>query len=131
MPFPPDSHFPSDQYGIAPVKFVRSRFFFRAARIRRNRDCFKRKHHHRRKAAQLDSKRLWVGQNRVMHVFELRPVPSGFQLRGGQLTEPMVSRENEPRPAVHLVGFLSQKEGGELRIFDAAAEIIVTRRYCQ
>jgi hypothetical protein len=47
-----------------------------------------------------------------MHVFELRPVPDGFELRGGQLTETMVFREDEPRPAVHLVGFLSQKVPG-------------------
>jgi len=64
-----------------------------------------------------------------MHTFELRPVPSGFELRGGQLTEPMVFREDEPRPAVHLAGFLSQRDGGELRIFNAAGEVIVTRRY--
>ena len=41
----------------------------------------------------------------------------------------MVFCEAEPRPAVHLVGFLSQKDGGELRIFNAAGEAIVTRHY--
>jgi len=64
-----------------------------------------------------------------MHAFELRPVPNGFELRGGQLTEPMVFRDDEPRPAVHLTGFLCQKEGGELRIFDTVGEVIRTRRY--
>jgi hypothetical protein len=64
-----------------------------------------------------------------MYLFEVRPVHAGFELRGGQLTEPMVFHENEPRPAVHLAGFLSQKDGGELRIFNAAGEVIVTRRY--
>jgi hypothetical protein len=29
----------------------------------------------------------------------------------------MVFQEDEPRPEIHLAGFLSQKEGGELRIF--------------
>ena len=47
-----------------------------------------------------------------MHMFEVRPVLSGFELRGGPLTEPLVFRETEPRPAVHLAGFVSQKEGG-------------------
>lgn len=64
-----------------------------------------------------------------MHTFEIRPVVSGFELRGGQLTAPMVFEENEPRPAVHLVGFLSQKDGGELRIFNVAGEVIQTRHY--
>jgi hypothetical protein len=41
----------------------------------------------------------------------------------------MVFRENEPRPAVSLAGFLSQKEGDELQIFNAAGEVVVTRRY--
>jgi hypothetical protein len=64
-----------------------------------------------------------------MHIFELRPVPAGFELRGGQLTEPMVFREDEPRPGIHLAGFLSQKEGGELRILGLAGEVLRTRRY--
>lgn len=64
-----------------------------------------------------------------MHVFEVRPVLRGFELCGGPLTEPMVFREDEPRPAVHLAGFLSQEEGGELRIFDTTGEIVETRRY--
>jgi hypothetical protein len=64
-----------------------------------------------------------------MHQFELRPLVNGFELRGGQLIEPMVFHENELRPAVHLAGFLSQKDGGELRIFNQAGEVIVTRRY--
>lgn len=66
-----------------------------------------------------------------MHLFEVRPVPGGFQLRGGQLTESMVFREDEPRPAVHLAGFLSQKEGGELRILSAVGQLVATRRYDQ
>jgi hypothetical protein len=44
-----------------------------------------------------------------VHSFELRPVLGGFELRGGQLTEPMVFREEEPRPAVHLAGFFPKK----------------------
>lgn len=69
------------------------------------------------------------GHSEQMHAFELRPVENGYELRGGQLLEPMVFLEHEPRPAVHLVGFLSQKLGSELRIFDAAGQVTETRRY--
>lgn len=62
-------------------------------------------------------------------MFELRPVPDGFELRGGQLIETMVLCEAKLRPTVHLVGFLSQKDGGELRIFNAKDEVIQTRHY--
>jgi hypothetical protein len=64
-----------------------------------------------------------------MHTFELRPVNNGFELRGGLLPEPMIFRDVEPCPAVHLVGYLSQKLGSELRIFNAAGEVIQTRRF--
>jgi len=64
-----------------------------------------------------------------MHTFELRPVDNGFELRGGQLLEPMIFHDLEPRPAVHLVGFLSQKLGSELRIFNAAGNVIEKRRF--
>jgi hypothetical protein len=64
-----------------------------------------------------------------MHTFELRPFENGFELRGGHLPEPMIFRDVEPRPAVHLVGFLSQKFGSELLIFNAAGEVIQTRRF--
>ena len=64
-----------------------------------------------------------------MNTFELRPVNNGFELRGGQLPEPLVFHDIEPRPAVHLVGFLSQKPGSELRIFNAAGDVIEARRY--
>jgi hypothetical protein len=59
-----------------------------------------------------------------MHTFELRPVEKGFELRGGPLSEPFVFRDIEPRPAVHLVGYLSQLYGSELLIFNAAGEVI-------
>jgi hypothetical protein len=64
-----------------------------------------------------------------MHTFELRPVISGFELRGGQLPEPLVFKEMDPQPAVHLVNFLSQKLGSELRIHNAAGDVIQTKRY--
>jgi hypothetical protein len=64
-----------------------------------------------------------------MHAFELRPIEHGFELRGGQLPEPMIFRDTSPTPAVHLVGFLSQKIGSELRVFNATGEVIRTRHY--
>jgi hypothetical protein len=59
----------------------------------------------------------------------LRPVENGFELRGGQLPEPMIFRDIEPRPAIHLVGYVSQKLGSDLRIFNATGKVIQTRRY--
>ncbi len=44
----------------------------------------------------------WRILSRGMHTFELRPVENGFELRGGQLPEPLVFRDVEPRPAVGL-----------------------------
>ena len=34
-----------------------------------------------------------------MHTFELRPVDNGFELREGQLPEPMIFRDVEPGSA--------------------------------
>ena len=64
-----------------------------------------------------------------MHKFDLRPVDGGFELKGGQLSEPLLFLEPDPQPAVHLVGFLSQKLGSELQTFDAAGELIQRRHY--
>ncbi len=64
-----------------------------------------------------------------MHTFDLRPVNNGFELRGGQLTEPLIFLEADPQPAVHLVGFLSQKIGSELRIYDSGGKLLRERRY--
>jgi hypothetical protein len=61
--------------------------------------------------------------------------PAGFHLPSGSriipqpLPEPMVFRDIEPRLAVHLVGFLSQKLGSELRILSATGEVIEVRRF--
>ena len=58
-----------------------------------------------------------------------RQKPQLFELPGRRLLEPMVFHDMEPRPAVHLDGFLSQKLGSELCIFNAAGEVIQPRRY--
>jgi hypothetical protein len=64
-----------------------------------------------------------------MYTFDLRAVTDGYELRGGPLDAPMIYREKEARSAVHLVGFLSQKSGSELRIFDAEGELANTRHF--
>jgi hypothetical protein len=62
-----------------------------------------------------------------MDVYELRTIERGFRLSGGKLNEPLVYRENEPAPAIHLVGFLSQRDGSELRVFDRNGGLIQAR----
>jgi hypothetical protein len=64
-----------------------------------------------------------------MDQFEMRLVENGFELRGGKLAEPMVfSGEKEPdRVIIHLVGFLSRKDGSTLRIFDADGNLVTER----
>jgi hypothetical protein len=64
-----------------------------------------------------------------MHTFELRLVENGFELRGGPLQEPLVFHEIDPRPAVHLVRFLSQKDGSVLRVLNAIGEVVHARRF--
>ena len=63
-----------------------------------------------------------------MQIFELHALEDDFELSGGQLQAPMLFHGEESRDAIHLAGFLSQKEGGVLRIFNALGELIETRR---
>jgi len=80
-------------------------------------------------------KRGWTGQltysqyRRECTRFELRLVENGFELRGGPLQEPLVFHEIDPRPAVHLVRFLSQKDGSVLRVLNAIGEVVHARRF--
>jgi hypothetical protein len=64
-----------------------------------------------------------------MDEFELRPVEEGFKLTGGQLLGSMIFSGAEPDRAIHLVGFLSRKDGSILRIFDGEGQQIEKRRY--
>ena len=65
-----------------------------------------------------------------MHKFELRPKENGMELRGGKLEEPMVFRETDAeQQAIHLVGFLSQGDGGVLRILDANGAVVATKEF--
>lgn len=57
--------------------------------------------------------------------FELRQTKEGFILTGGQLPVPLPYPEIEY--AVRLVGFLSQKEGSELRIYGPDGKLTDTQ----
>lgn len=67
--------------------------------------------------------------SRPRDFYELRAIGRGFELRGGKLRMPMFYRETEPAPAIHLVGFLSQRDGSVLRVFDRVGQLIETRRF--
>jgi hypothetical protein len=65
-----------------------------------------------------------------MHKYELRPVQEGMELSGGKLEQPMVFREaDSEQRAINLVGFLSQRDGGFLRIFDGAGTVVATKEF--
>jgi len=65
-----------------------------------------------------------------MDKFELRPLGDGLELRGGKLEEPMVFREADAEQrAIHLVGFLSQRDGSFLRILDEAGLVVATKEF--
>ncbi len=57
--------------------------------------------------------------------FELRQTQDGFTLTGGQLPAPLPYPDKEH--AIRLVGFLSQKQGSELRIYGLDGELIDTQ----
>ncbi|MGI8957342.1 MAG: hypothetical protein ACR2II_10580 [Chthoniobacterales bacterium] len=63
-----------------------------------------------------------------MNKFDLRPVEDGVGLRGGQLEGPMVFREADAEQrAIKLAGFLSQRDGGVLRVLDEAGVVVATK----
>jgi len=67
---------------------------------------------------------------RDMDKFELRPLGDALELRGGKLKEPMVFRESDAEQrAIHLIGFLSQRDGSFLRIFDAVGAVVATKEF--
>jgi hypothetical protein len=53
-----------------------------------------------------------------------------MELSGGKLEQPMVFREaDSEQRAIHLVGFLSQRDGGFLRIFDTSGTVVATKEF--
>ena len=61
-----------------------------------------------------------------MLIFELRQNAEGFVLSGGQLPSPLSYPEKEY--AIRLVGFLSQLQGSELRIYGPDGQPTQTQR---
>lgn len=59
-----------------------------------------------------------------MRTFELRETETGYVLSGGGLPAPLTYPEKEY--AIRLVGFMSQKEGSELRIYGKDGGLIDT-----
>lgn len=62
--------------------------------------------------------------------FELRKTDNGYQLAGGQLDEPL----DYPDPdaieyATRIVGFLSQKTGGEMGVVAADGTLVETKAF--
>jgi hypothetical protein len=71
----------------------------------------------------------YVKGSTAVHEFELRVIRNGIELSGGQLKGLLVFPECEPERALRLVRFLSQKEGGVMRIFNAEGKLIKERRF--
>ncbi len=63
-----------------------------------------------------------------MHKYELHPGPEGLRLTGGPLQEPLDYPANDRAAAIHVVGFLSQRDGSILDIFDAGGQVVETQR---
>jgi len=60
--------------------------------------------------------------------FELREVEDGLTLSGGALRDPLLYPPDDPEAAIRLVGFLSQQQGSELRIYKADGCLKATQR---
>ena len=66
-----------------------------------------------------------------MDTYEVRETPDGVELRGDKLKAPLfysVGGEPEPlRQINHLVGFLCQRDGGELHRINVVGEVVEKR----
>ena len=63
-----------------------------------------------------------------MEEYELRPVEGNLELSGGKLEETLRYPSDDRAAAVRLVGFLSQRTGSILRVFDAVGHEVETQR---
>ena len=59
-----------------------------------------------------------------MESFELRRNGEQLHLIGDRFEEPLVYPASDPEAPIRLVGFLSQRHGSTLRVFDSAGELI-------
>jgi hypothetical protein len=66
-----------------------------------------------------------LSETKAVLDFELRQTHDGYILTGGQLPAPLSYPDMEH--AVRLVEFLSQKEGGELRIYGLDGKLTETQ----
>lgn len=64
-----------------------------------------------------------------MDIYEVRPTPSGFEVSGGLLATPLCYHEPNSAPIVHLVGFLAQRNGARLVVFDDTGAIVSERDF--
>jgi hypothetical protein len=64
----------------------------------------------------------------AVHEFELRETESGLRLSGGQLEDGLNYPASDKQQAIGVVGFLSQRDGSILRLFDSADNVIETQR---
>ena len=65
---------------------------------------------------------------RSYDAYELHPVGSGWELRGGRLPEAIWYKEREPDVLIRLVRSLSLRRGSTLSIFDAAGAVVKTQQ---
>ena len=63
-----------------------------------------------------------------MDNFELRQSGKYLHLSGGGFEQPLVYPAADQEAPVRLVGFLSQRHGSVLRVFDAAGKLVDTQR---
>ena len=68
---------------------------------------------------------IGLARNKSVLNFELRQTEDGFVLTGGQLPAPLPYPDMDH--AIRLVGFLSQKEGSELRVYGLDGKLIDTQ----
>ena len=63
-----------------------------------------------------------------MHEFELRPIGGFIELSGGELEKPLKYPLDDPDAAIRNVGFMSERYGSVLRIFNEAGDMIESQR---
>ena len=62
-----------------------------------------------------------------METFNLRRSGEHLHLTGGSFEEPLVYPAGDPHAPIRLVGFLSQRHGSVLQVFNAAGELVAVQ----
>jgi hypothetical protein len=63
-----------------------------------------------------------------MDSFELRRSGEDLHLSGGSFHKPLIYPAANPEAPIRLVGFLSQRHGSVLRVFNTAGELVEIQR---